>query len=173
VGASLELQGAPAWTPDGQAVTVAAVTDGLPRLVKLPLDGGSPRSLADEYSVDPTWSPDGELVVFSGPDIGTTFELKARKRDGSPYPLPELRLTRGARHVAFMPRSRSLVVLRGELRHKDLWQIDLTTGAEHRLSELPPDFTVRDFDVSPDGSEFVLEQVQQHSDIVLLEIPRR
>lgn len=28
-------------------------------------------------------------------------------------------------------------------------------------------------DISPDGSEIVLEQVQQHSDIVLLEIPRR
>jgi Tol biopolymer transport system component len=173
LGASLELQGAAAWTPDGQAVTVAAVTDGVPRLVNLPLDGGSPRALADVYSVDPAWSPDGEIVVFSGPDIGTTFEIKARKRDGSPHPMPELRLTRGARHVAFMPGSRSLVVLRGELRHKDLWRIDLATGAEHRLSDLPPDFTVRDFDVSPDGTELVLEQVQQHSDIVLLDIPGR
>jgi hypothetical protein len=72
-----------------------------------------------------------------------------------------------------MPGSRSLVVLRGELRHKDLWRIDLATGAEHRLSDLPPDFTVRDFDVSPDGTELVLEQVQQHSDIVLLDIPGR
>jgi Tol biopolymer transport system component len=173
LGASFELRGAPAWTPDGRAVTVAAVTDGIPRLVNLPLDGGSPRPLAHEYSVDPTWSPDGELVVFSGPDIGTTFEVKASKPDGSPYPLPRLTLPRGARHLSFMPGGRSLVVLRGELRHKDLWLIDLTTGAEHRLSELTPDFTVRDFDVSPDGSEIVLEQVQQHSDIVLLEIPRR
>jgi dipeptidyl aminopeptidase/acylaminoacyl peptidase len=72
-----------------------------------------------------------------------------------------------------MPGGRSLLVLRGELRHKDLWLIDLTTGAERRLSELTPDFTVRDFDVSPDGREIVLEQVQQHSDIVLLEIPRQ
>jgi Tol biopolymer transport system component len=173
IGASLELQGAPAWTPDGQAVTVAALTDGIPRLVNLPLDGRSPRPLAHEYSVDPTWSPDGELVVFSGPDIGTTFEVKASKPDGSRYPLPRLTLTRGARHLSFVRGGRSLVVLRGELRHKDLWQIDLDTGAEHRLSDLPRDFTVRDFDVSPDGSEIVLEQVQQHSDIVLLEIPRR
>jgi len=172
LGASFELQGAPAWTPDGQAVTVAAVTDGIPRLVNLPLDGGSPRPLAHEYSVDPTWSPDGELVVFSGPDIGTTFEVKARKPDGSPYPLPRLTLPRGARHLSFMPGGRSLVALRGELRHKDLWLIDLTTGAEQQLTDLAPDFTVRDFDVSPDGSEIVLEQVQQHSDIVLLEIPR-
>jgi dipeptidyl aminopeptidase/acylaminoacyl peptidase len=173
MGASLEIQGAPAWTPDGRAVTVAAVADGHPRLVNLPLDGGSPVVLAQEYSVDPTWSPDGELVVFSGPDIGTTLEVKARKADGSSYPLPRLMLTRGARHLSFMPGRRSLVVLRGELQHKDLWLIDLETGAEHQLTDLAPDFTVRDFDVSPDGGEIVLEQVQQHSDIVLLEIPRR
>ena len=62
------------------------------------------------------------------------------------------------------------MVLRGALQHKDLWLIDLETGAEHQLTDLAPDFTVRDFDVSPDGSEIVLEQVQQHSDIVLLDI---
>ena len=82
-------------------------------------------------------------------------------------------LTRGARHLSFMPGQRSLVVLRGELRHKDLWLIDLETGAERQLTDLAPDFTVRDFDISPDGRELVLEQEQQHSDIVLLEIPRR
>ena len=30
---------------------------------------------------------------------------------------------------------------------------------------------MRDFDISPDGRELVLEQVQDHSDIVLLELP--
>jgi Tol biopolymer transport system component len=173
IGASLELRGAPAWTPDGRAVTVAAVTDGVPRLVNLPLDGGSPASFAREYSVDPTWSPDGELVVFSGADIGTTFEVEALKADGSPYSLPRLTLARGARHLAFMPGQRSLVVLRGELQHKDLWLIDLTTGAERQLTDVPADFILRDFDVSPDGREIVLEQAVQHSDIVLLELPRR
>jgi hypothetical protein len=101
------------------------------------------------------------------------FEVKALKADGRPYSLPRLSLTRGARHLAFMPGQRSLVVLRGELQHKDLWLIDLTDGAERRLTEVAPDFTVRDFDISPDGREIVLEQVVQHSDIVLLEIPRR
>jgi Tol biopolymer transport system component len=173
IGTSLPLQGSPAWAPDGRAVTVAVVTDGVPHLVNLPLDGGPPVPLAREYSVDPTWSPDGGLVVFSGPDIGTTLEVQARKADASAYPMPSLKLTRGARHLAFLPGGRSLVVLRGELRHKDLWRIDLDTGAEQQLTELPPDFTVRDFDISPDGRELVLEEEQQHSDIVLLEIPPR
>ena len=169
---SLALQGAPAWTPDGQSITIAGIVDGVPRLFTIPLDGGSPVPLVREYSIDPVWSPDGEFVVFSGPDIGTTFEVKAVKADGSPYQLPKLTLTRGARHLSVID-GRRLLVLRGEIQHKDLWSIDLQTGAEQQLTGLAPDFAVRDFDVSGDGREVILEQAQEQSDIVLLDVPSR
>ena len=42
--------------------------------------------------------------------------------------------------------------------------------SEH-LTDVAPDFNVRDFDISPDGREIVLEQVNEQSDVVLLEIP--
>jgi Tol biopolymer transport system component len=172
VATSLALQGAPAWTPDGQAITVAAVVDGMPRLFNVPLDGRSPAPLVQDHSVDPVWSPDGEFVVFSGPDIGTTFEVKAVRADGSAYDLPRLTLPRGARHLSLMP-GRRLVVLRGEIAHKNLWLIDLETGAEQQLTDLAPDVAVRDFDIDADGLEIVLEQVQEHSDLVLIEVARR
>jgi Tol biopolymer transport system component len=63
--------------------------------------------------------------------------------------------------------------MRGEIQHKDLWIIDLETGAERRLTNLGPDFNVRDFDVSPDGREIVLERVQEHSDIVVVHLARQ
>ncbi len=125
-----------------------------------------------EYSVDPVWSPDGEFIVFSGPDIGTTFQVKAVKADGSPYRIPGLTLTRGARRLAVLSGKR-LLVLRGEVQHKNLWSIDLETGAESQLTDFAPDVDVRDFDVSANGHDIVLEQVREHSDIVLLEVPRR
>ena len=170
---SLELHGTPAWAPDGQSITVGAVNDRVPRLFSVPIDGRPPSRLVAEHSVDPVWSPDGDIVVFSGPDIGTTFPIKAVKADASAHALPKLTLTRGARHVAFMPGQRALVVARGDLQHKNLWVIDLETGAEHQLTNLAPDFEMRDFDISSDGRELVLEQVQEHSDIVLLELPER
>ena len=57
------------------------------------------------------------------------------------------------------------------MRHKNLWLIDLDTGAERQLTDFAPDFEVRDFDVSPDGREIVVEQVREHSDIVLVDVP--
>jgi Tol biopolymer transport system component len=173
ISRTLALEGTPAWRPDGQAITVAALVDGAPRLFDVPLDGRPPSRLVDEQSVDPAWSPDGEFVAFSGADVGTTFPVKAASADGGAYHLPALTLTRGARHLAFLPRGRALAVLRGEIRHKDLWLVDLETGAEHQVTEVAPGFEVRDFDVSPDGRELVLEQVQRQSDVVLIELPRR
>lgn len=173
VAKSLDLQSAPVWAPDGQTITVAALSNGGPRLFRVPLDGGAPVPFVSEYSLDPAWSPNGDFVVFSGADIGTTFPVKAAKADASAYQLPALTLTRGARHLAFLPGGRSLVMLRGEIGHKNLWQIDLDTGAERQLTELAPDFNVRDFDISPDGREIVLERVNEQSDIVMLELPAR
>jgi hypothetical protein len=72
--------------------------------------------------------------------------------------------------LAFLPGGQALVLLRGEIEHKNLWLVDLQAGAERQLTKLPSDFDVRDFDISPDGREAVLERVQEHSDIVLLDL---
>ena len=172
VADSLDLEGAPAWAPDGQSITSAADDHGVPHLVRVPVDGRSPVPFVQEYSVEPTWAPDGHFVVYSGPDIGATFSVKAVTAEAAPHPLPALTLTRGARHLTFLPGGRALVFLRGEIQHKNLWLIDLDTGAERQLTDLRPDFNIRDFDISPDGREVVLERVQERSNVVLLDLFR-
>jgi Tol biopolymer transport system component len=169
---SLDLQGAPTWTPDGQSITSAADDHGVPHLFRVPIDGHPPVPFVREYSVDPTWAPDGHFVAYSGPDIGTTFSVKAVTADAAPHPLPPLTLTRGARHLAFLPGGRALVFLRGAIQHKDLWLIDLETGTERQLTNLTPEFDIRDFDISPDGHEVVIERVQERSNVVLLDLHR-
>jgi Tol biopolymer transport system component len=171
VSDSLELQGAPAWSPDGQSITTAAVDHGVPHLFRVPVNGGSPTPFVNEYSLDPAWAPDGRFVVYSGPDIGTTFSVKAFATEPAARPLPTFTLTRGARHLAFLSGGRALVVLRGDIQHKNLWLMDLQTGAERQLTNLPGDFDIHDFDISPDGREVVLERVQERSDVVLLDLP--
>jgi Tol biopolymer transport system component len=169
---SLDLQGAPAWAPDGQSITSAADDHGVPHLFRVPVNGGPPVLFAGEYAVDPVWAPDGGFVIYSGPDIGTTFSVKAVTAEAAAHPLPSMTLTRGARHLAFVNGGRSLVFLRGEIQHKNLWLIDLETGAERQLTNLTPDFDISAFDISPDGHEVVLERVQEQADVALLDLPR-
>ncbi len=173
VADSLSLRGAPVWAPDGRSLLVTAADAlGTPCVHSVAFDGSAPMPLVSEYSVDPAWAPDGAFFVYSGPDIGTTFQVKAATPEGRPYPFPHLVLTRGARHFAVLPdrATPALIVLKGEIGHKDVWMIDLETAGERPLTNFGGDIVVRDFDVSPDGRELVFEQVQEHSDIVRIDL---
>ncbi len=169
---SLDLRGDPAWEPEGHALITAAVDHGAPHLFRVPLNGGPAVPFVAEQSSDPAWAPDGSFVLYSGPDIGTTLSVKAAKPDGSALVLAPLTLTRGASHLAFLPGGRNLVVLRGDLHHKNLWLVSLDTGTELQLTDLPADFDVRGFDISPDGREAVLERVQDRSEVELVDLSR-
>jgi hypothetical protein len=72
--------------------------------------------------------------------------------------------------LAFLPGGKAVIALRGEIQHKNFWLINLETGAERQLTNLPSDFNIRDFDLSADGREAVLERVQDRTDVVLLDL---
>lgn len=166
---SLDLRGNPAWAPDGRSIVSAVLRDGEPRLMSIFLDNSTPSTLVSEYSIDPVWSPDGQFLIYSGADVGTTFALRAVARDGRPYPIPALILTRGARRVAFSPDARSIVLLRGDVGRKNFWLVDLRTGAERQISQLAPDISISDFDLSRDGSVILFDRIQESSRIALIE----
>jgi len=174
VSSSLNLQGAPAWTPDGHSVTSAAEENGTPHLFRISLDGRSVTRLIREYSLDPAWRPDGRSVLYFGPDIATTFSINAVGTEATAHSSPVLTLNRGAaRHLAFLPDGKTILFLQGDMQHKNVWRRDLETGGERQITNFDPDFHVRDFDISPDGREMVVERVQERSDVVLIDLPKR
>ena len=65
------------------------------------------------------------------------------------------------------------MLLRGDIQYKNLWVINLETGAQRQLTNLPSDFDIHDFDLSPDGHEVVLERVEDRSHVVLIDLARR
>jgi Tol biopolymer transport system component len=171
VSDTLELRGAPAWAPDGRSIISGADDKGVAHLFRIPLEVNAPTAFIGAYSVDPTWSPDGQFVIYSGSDSGTQFAVKAATAESADHPLPELLLTRGARHLALLPGERKLVFLQGEIQHKNLSMVDLETGAMQQLTHMPAEFDVRDFDLSPDGTEAILERAQARSDVVVIDRP--
>jgi Tol biopolymer transport system component/tRNA A-37 threonylcarbamoyl transferase component Bud32 len=174
---SMELRGAPVWSPDGQSVVTAANQRGSPRLFRISPNTREAVQMSDDYALDPAWAPRGEFLVYSGMNTGTTFPLKAITPVGQLYKIPELRLSRSSalgvtqvdRRLRFLPGQGALVVLRGDLQHKNLWAWELTIGSWRQLTNFGRDIVIGDFDVSPDGSLVVFERVQEHSDIVVID----
>lgn len=172
LASSLKLEGSPAWSPGGNSIFSAADDRGVSHLFRIPTDGSSPAAFVLEYSLDPSWAPDGSYMIYSGADIGTNFSVKAAAANATPHALPPMTLTRGARHLAFVDGGRDLLILQGEIQHKNLWLVDLQSGAARQLTALPGDFDVRDFDVSPDGRDVVLERAEARSDVVMMDLAR-
>jgi hypothetical protein len=169
VADSFELRGNAAWAPDGKSIIVAALHEGEPRLMSFNPLGGAPVPLVYEYSVDPVWSPDGQFLLYSGAQVALSFPLRAVEPDGRPYPLPAVMLPRGARRIVFGPEPGTIVALRGDFTHKDFWLIDLKTGAERRLTQLPTGFDIRDFDLSADKRELLFDRVEETSTVALID----
>jgi hypothetical protein len=84
---------------------------------------------------------------MGGTDDGRTFSVNAVNADGTPHHLPKLVLTRGARRLAFLGGDDRLVILNGDISHKEFWVIDLDTGRERQVTNLGRGFTIGDFDV--------------------------
>jgi Tol biopolymer transport system component len=175
---TLELRGAPVWSPDGQSIVTAASQGESPRLFRLSVETGGAERLVDDYALDPAWAPHGDFLVYSGMDPGTTFPVKAIRPAGQPYPIPELSLSRGgalgvtqvgARRLRFLPGQTALIMLRGDIQERNLWARDLSSGDWRQLTSFGRDVVIGDFDVSPDGKTVVFERVEEHSDIVVID----
>ncbi len=164
---TLDVRGAPAWSPDGRWIAIAALRAGVPRLYRIPAGEGAAVPLGDDYALDPAWSPDGEFLVYTGADVGANIALAAVNTDGSARAVPRLELSRGSRRFDFL--GDDLVFLKGTLSHKELWAMNLATGVERALTALGPGELIADFDVSADGREVLLGRERDTSDILLIQ----
>jgi len=170
---SLDLRSSPSWSPDGRWIAVAADAGEGSRIYKVPVGGGDPVCLTDRPTFGAVWSPDGQSIVYyDGTGGGANFPLAAVRPDGAPVAMPDIRYRGAFEGFHFMPGTNSLVVLQGEFRAQDFWLLDLATGTRRRLTQLKPGYSVRSFDVSPDGREILFDRVQENSDIVLIHLRR-
>lgn len=169
VAEQLDVRGAPAWSPDGKWIAIAALQGDEPRLFKIPDNEGPAVALTDEYALDPVWSPSGRFLVYTGADVGTVFDVRAVDADGAPHAIPKLSLSRGSRRMAFLGADEhTLVILKGSMSHKEFWAVDLRNSAERALTNLGPGEVIGDFDVAADGRRIVFDRAREESDIALI-----
>ncbi len=169
----LDVRGSVSWSPDGKWVVVAADEGQGSRVFKVPVEGGAPVRLTEELSSSPLWSPDGKWIVYSGPQVGQLLPLRGVTPEKAPVPLPSLHVTAGGERYRFLPDGKGLVVMLGPFRQANFWLLDPATGSRRQLTNLKPGYVARSFDISPDGRQILFDRVQEHSDVVLIELPER
>jgi Tol biopolymer transport system component len=176
IAGSLEVRGAPSWSPDGKWIAVAGSEDKANPLFKVPVDGGAPLRLVDGLNSvisNPVWSPDGRFILYSEGQGSATVRLQGVTPDGRPFPLPEVWVGNTGDRYRFLPDGKSLVVTQGVLWLQNFSLLNLATGKQRPLTNLGRQIVMRSFDVSPDGKQIVFDRYRQNSDIVLIDLPPR
>jgi serine/threonine protein kinase/Tol biopolymer transport system component len=173
---SLEVRGAPSWSPDGKWIAVAGSEGKANPLFKVPVDGGAPLRLVDGLNSvisNPVWSPDGRFILYSEGQGSATVRLQGITPDKRPFPLPEVWVGNTGDRYRFLPDGKSLVVTQGVLWLQNFSLLDLATGKQRPLTNLGRQIVMRSFDVSPDGKQIVFDRYRQNSDLVLIDLPPR
>jgi serine/threonine protein kinase/Tol biopolymer transport system component len=168
---TLDARGTSSWSPDGNFIFIGGSDAEGPGLFRVPVNGGPPARLMKGPAGDPVVSPNGQIIVYLG--LQTAFApLLAMRVDGTPVPLPPIRILTGGRgRFRFLPDGR-LVYLLGESGAQDFWVLDPTTNVSRRMTRLSSPGTISTFDVAPDGSRIIFDRVRELSDIALIDLHR-
>jgi Tol biopolymer transport system component len=172
----IAVDGAYAWSPDGEWIAVHRRENGKSQLVKMkPVPGATPEVLGKaapvalaRYHTGIQWSPTGEWIMYPSAD-GTSLI--------SPDGAMVRQLTARAFHVFTFSRDGSLVygIFRnttGEGAQWLLYSVHVKTGVEKMLSavDLPPSTdSIASLSLHPDGKTFLTSIAKWPHDIWMLE----
>jgi Tol biopolymer transport system component len=172
LGDTIDVRGAPSWSPDGKWVATAGDDGKGPGVFKIAVDGGAPVRLASGPAMNPVWSPDGTLIAYQGPDVGNYSPVLAVRPDGARVELPAVNLRRGGERVQFVPDGKALVYMTGLHFAQDFWLLDLATLKARPLTRFTNNATMRTFDITRDGKQIVFDRLRENSDVVLIDLPK-
>ena len=171
IAPKIDVEGSADWSPDGNWIVTAEMTEKDAGLFKVPVAGGEPVRLTHKVGRNPVWSPDGSVIAYAGPNVFTLAPLMAVRPDGTPVKMPEIRTQRDGERLRFMPNGRSLIFMQAAeaTPWQDFWLLELTTMNTRRLTRLTDHSTMRTFDVTPDGKQIVFDRLRENSAVVLID----
>jgi serine/threonine protein kinase len=176
IAATVEVRGAPSWSPDGKWVAIIANEGNATPLLKVPVDGGPPVRVVggvDAALSNPVWSPDGRLILYTEGKGGPASRIRGVTPDGQAFSVPEFEVHVQGERYRFLPDGKSVVIMQGRMRLANFWLLDLSSGRRRQLTNLKPEYDIKSFDISPDGKQIIFDRYRENSDVVLIDLPPR
>lgn len=174
MSSSLEIRGAPSWSPDGQWIVVSGADGSGPGVFKIPAEGGAAVRLLKGLYFHPLWSPDGKYIVYCEDDLsGGTLRLRATTPEGEPFPVPVLRVSYVWEAYRFIPGTSSLLVLQGGTAGvpQNFWVLDLLSGRRRQVTNLRATAVIQNFDIGADGKSILFDRTWENADVVVIDRP--
>ncbi|HKU75594.1 MAG TPA: winged helix-turn-helix domain-containing protein [Pyrinomonadaceae bacterium] len=157
----------PTFSPDGESVVYVTNEEHVPKLRRVPIGGGQPVALTEEFSQHPTFSPDGKVLAY--------YRMNQKQRD--------------QRHLVFIPAKGGAPIKTlpapknfgsvmqwapagDSLWYRDntltsIWVLPLDGTPTRPLIKLNNQ-TLSTFSISQNGQRLVYSSGPQLSDVVLI-----
>jgi hypothetical protein len=146
------LTGAPEWSPDGRNIAFDSRPQGNPDIYVIAAEGGSPRRLTAEPSIDilASWSKDGRWIYFTSNRTGTFQIWKIRFQGGN-----AVQVTKTGGVFAQESNDAKFLYFSKSFYGPGLWRVPAHGGEETSVSETFPQDAAYSWGMRNDGIYFI------------------
>ena len=157
-------------SPDGEWVVYTAVSEGVPKIWRVPLDGGTPELVIELESFIPAVSPDGSRIAFYfvDPEDDQIRIGVAGFEEGELEIELEAEAFYGSTRLQWTADGASLLTNTVASDRANLYRLPLDGGAMERLTDFD-DRRLFWYEFAPDGETLVVARGELSRDAVLIE----
>jgi len=157
-------------SPDGEWVVYTAITEGVPRIWRVPLEGGTPELVIDLESFLPAVSPDSSRIAFyfTDPEDDQRRIGVAAFEGGEIEMELEAEPFYGSTRLQWAADGTSLITNTVTGDRANLYRLPLDGGTIERLTDFD-DRRLFWYELAPDGETLVVARGQLSRDAVLIE----
>ena len=162
--------GKPTSSPDGRWVIYRALTRGVSKICRVPLDGGTPELVIDLESFLPVVSPDNTRIAFYFIDSDDSpMRIGVAAFEGGELEIElEAAAFYGGTNLSWTENGESLLTNTMPGDRANLWRLPLDGGEPERLTDFD-DRRLYWYEFTPDGEGLVITRGDLSRDAVLIE----